>query len=113
MAWGSAPTLLKVVFVLVLIAVVIDVIGFATAYWQSWEGRDLFGHYNEGNSGLWKSCWSGYSARLGARYGTCGKAAGPSKLNLLTIASKVLQKIIFMVQYCTYFSFITFTVKLP
>lgn len=98
MAWGSAPTLLKVVFVLVLIAVVIDLIGFATAYWQSWDGRDLYGHHSEGNSGLWKTCWTGYSSRIGGRFSSCGKAIGPSKLNLSKIVCKVLQKIISLVQ---------------
>lgn len=78
MAWGSAPTLLKVVFVLSLIAFVLDLIGFATAYWQSWDGRDRSGHFSEGNSGLWRHCWSGYSPIVRGQYSACGKAIGPS-----------------------------------
>ncbi|XP_045181189.2 uncharacterized protein LOC123540326 isoform X3 [Mercenaria mercenaria] len=78
MAWGSAPTLLKVVLVLALIGFVLDLIGFATAYWRSWEGRDIYGHYAEGNEGLWRSCWSGRHRGGRGTYETCGKTIGPS-----------------------------------
>ncbi|XP_045181190.1 uncharacterized protein LOC123540326 isoform X4 [Mercenaria mercenaria] len=78
MALDSAPILLKVALVLLSIGFIIDIIGFATPYWQAYDGRDIFGHHSEVNSGLWRTCWTRYSRLTQDTREACGKTTGPS-----------------------------------
>lgn len=45
--FNNAPTIIKAVFVLSILGVVVDLVGFATVSWRS------FGYYTEG---LWRAC---------------------------------------------------------
>ena len=73
--FNAAPTLIKVTFILVIVAFILHIIGFFTPYWQSYEyegysldyyGRRYYGRI-EGHSGLWRGC-----SKTG-RYEVCGK----------------------------------------
>jgi hypothetical protein len=79
MAWATASTLIKVVFVLVIIAVILDLIGFATPYWIAYEGHfyayDRRLYYGYINSGLWRLC---EEVRGGSTF-CAGRPSGASK----------------------------------
>ncbi|KAJ8322217.1 hypothetical protein KUTeg_000688 [Tegillarca granosa] len=47
--FGSAPTLVKVFFILLIVGILFHIVGFATPYWSD---DDYYSH-----NGLWRSCY--------------------------------------------------------
>ena len=52
MGFGNASLLLKINFILLILAVIIQILGLALPYWIDIDASDA-------NSGLWQSCVGG------------------------------------------------------
>ena len=61
MGFGSVSLLMKINFVLIIIAVVIQILGLALPYWLDFDVADAHPELRQGNihSGLWQICVGG------------------------------------------------------
>ena len=59
--FNTAPTLIKVTFILIILGVILHIIGFFTPYWQSWDYG--YPYRTAGNRGLWRWCDETYGRR--------------------------------------------------
>lgn len=83
MAWDSMPVFVRIVFILLVLAFLIGIIGFATDYWNSHESTDIYGNRVVHICGLWRSCGTTVDRRTGDKTIFCVSVTRESKRYLL------------------------------